>query len=84
MILEAVPAPLGQLVAEAVKVPVIGIGAGPNVDGQGCYNKDIGRTQMRKGGVFKSVLNRNNVSNMIFMDKHDSFLNLLVPNVMNC
>jgi len=28
MILEAVPAPLGQLVAEAVKVPVIGIGAG--------------------------------------------------------
>ena len=34
MILEAVPAPLGKLVAEAVKVPVIGIGAGPDVDGQ--------------------------------------------------
>ena len=34
IILEAVPAPLGRLVAESVKVPVIGIGAGPDVDGQ--------------------------------------------------
>jgi 3-methyl-2-oxobutanoate hydroxymethyltransferase len=41
MILEAVPAPLGQLVAEAVKVPVIGIGAGPNVDGQVLVTYDM-------------------------------------------
>ena len=41
MILEAVPAPLGQLVAEAVKVPVIGIGAGPNVDGQVLVTHDM-------------------------------------------
>jgi len=34
LILEAVPAPLGKLVAGAVAVPVIGIGAGPDVDGQ--------------------------------------------------
>jgi len=34
IILEAVPAPLGKLVAEAVAVPVIGIGAGADVDGQ--------------------------------------------------
>jgi 3-methyl-2-oxobutanoate hydroxymethyltransferase len=34
IILEAVPAPLGKLVSETVKVPVIGIGAGPDVDGQ--------------------------------------------------
>jgi len=34
MILKAVPAPLGRLVAESVRVPVIGIGAGPHVDGQ--------------------------------------------------
>jgi 3-methyl-2-oxobutanoate hydroxymethyltransferase len=33
IILEAVPAPLGALVAEAVRVPVIGIGAGADVDG---------------------------------------------------
>jgi 3-methyl-2-oxobutanoate hydroxymethyltransferase len=41
MILEAVPAALGQLVAEAVKVPVIGIGAGPDVDGQVLVTYDM-------------------------------------------
>ena len=41
IILEAVPAPLGQLVAEAVRVPVIGIGAGPNVDGQVLVTHDM-------------------------------------------
>lgn len=41
MILEAVPAPLGKLVAEAVKVPVIGIGAGPVVDGQVLVFHDV-------------------------------------------
>ncbi len=41
MILEAVPAPLGQLVAEAVEVPVIGIGAGPDVDGQVLVTYDM-------------------------------------------
>ena len=41
MILEAVPAPLGQLVAEAVNVPVIGIGAGPDVDGQVLVTHDM-------------------------------------------
>jgi len=34
IILEAVPAALGKLVAEAVAVPVVGIGAGADVDGQ--------------------------------------------------
>jgi 3-methyl-2-oxobutanoate hydroxymethyltransferase len=41
MILEAVPAPLGKLVAEAVSVPVIGIGAGPDVDGQVLVTHDM-------------------------------------------
>jgi 3-methyl-2-oxobutanoate hydroxymethyltransferase len=41
MILEAVPAPLGKLVAEAVKVPIIGIGAGPDVDGQVLVTHDM-------------------------------------------
>ena len=34
IVLEAVPAPLGKLIAESVSIPVIGIGAGPEVDGQ--------------------------------------------------
>ncbi len=41
IILEAVPAPLGQLISETVKVPVIGIGAGPDVDGQVLVLHDV-------------------------------------------
>lgn len=41
IILEAVPAPLGKLVAETVAVPVIGIGAGPDVDGQVLVTHDM-------------------------------------------
>jgi 3-methyl-2-oxobutanoate hydroxymethyltransferase len=41
MILEAVPSPLGQLIAENVEVPVIGIGAGPEVDGQVLVFHDV-------------------------------------------
>ena len=41
IILEAVPAPLGKLITETVKVPVIGIGAGPDVDGQVLVTHDM-------------------------------------------
>jgi 3-methyl-2-oxobutanoate hydroxymethyltransferase len=41
IILEAVPAPLGKLIAETVRVPVIGIGAGPDVDGQVLVTHDM-------------------------------------------
>jgi 3-methyl-2-oxobutanoate hydroxymethyltransferase len=41
IILEAVPASLGKLVAETVSVPVIGIGAGPDVDGQVLVIHDV-------------------------------------------
>ena len=41
IILEAVPAPLGKLISEAVNVPVIGIGAGPDVDGQVLVTHDM-------------------------------------------
>jgi len=41
IVLEAVPAPLGKLVTEAVKIPVIGIGAGSDVDGQVLVTHDM-------------------------------------------
>jgi 3-methyl-2-oxobutanoate hydroxymethyltransferase len=41
VILEAVPAPLGKLISDAVKVPVIGIGAGVDVDGQVLVFHDV-------------------------------------------
>ena len=64
MILEAVPAPLGQLVAESVTVPVIGIGAGPNVDGQvlvthdmiGLFDKFVPKFVKQYAQVRKTIL----------------------------
>jgi 3-methyl-2-oxobutanoate hydroxymethyltransferase len=41
MVLEAVPSDLGQRVAETVRVPVIGIGAGPHVDAQVMVWQDL-------------------------------------------
>lgn len=41
IVLEAVPPALGKAVAEALEVPVIGIGAGPFVDGQGLVFQDM-------------------------------------------
>jgi 3-methyl-2-oxobutanoate hydroxymethyltransferase len=34
ILLECIPTPLGQKITEALRVPVIGIGAGPHTDGQ--------------------------------------------------
>ncbi|GAB6904618.1 3-methyl-2-oxobutanoate hydroxymethyltransferase [Desulfosarcina cetonica] len=41
IVAEAVPAPLGRLIAESVAVPVIGIGAGVDVDGQVLVTHDM-------------------------------------------
>ncbi len=41
IILEAVPAPLGKIIAQSVQVPVIGIGAGSDVDGQVLVTHDM-------------------------------------------
>jgi 3-methyl-2-oxobutanoate hydroxymethyltransferase len=41
IVLEAVPGPLGKLVSEAVEVPIIGIGAGSDVDGQVLVTYDM-------------------------------------------
>lgn len=41
IILEAVPGAVGRLTAEAVKIPVIGIGAGQEVDGQVLVTHDL-------------------------------------------
>lgn len=46
IVLEKIPASLAQKVAEAVSIPVIGIGAGPDVDGQVLVAHDmLGITQ---------------------------------------
>lgn len=41
LVLEKIPAALGKQVAEALQIPVIGIGAGPDVDGQVLVVQDM-------------------------------------------
>lgn len=41
IVLEKIPASLAKRVAEAVKIPIIGIGAGPDVDGQVLVMQDM-------------------------------------------
>jgi 3-methyl-2-oxobutanoate hydroxymethyltransferase len=41
LVVEKVPAELGQALAAAVEIPVIGIGAGPHVDGQILVTHDL-------------------------------------------
>ncbi len=41
LVLEKIPAELGKIVAEAVSIPVIGIGAGPFLDGQVLVSHDM-------------------------------------------
>lgn len=65
MILEAVPAPLGKLVAEVVSVPVIGIGAGVDVDGQvlvthdmvGLFDKFVPKFVKQYTNIRETILN---------------------------
>ncbi len=41
MIIEAVPAPVGELLSRSLTVPVVGIGAGPGCDGQVLVTPDM-------------------------------------------
>jgi len=41
LVLEKIPAKLGKLVTESVDIPTIGIGAGPNTDGQVLVTHDL-------------------------------------------
>ena len=57
LLLECVPTPLGAAIRDAVQVPVIGIGAGPGVDGQILVLYDmLGITQGRMPRFVKNYM----------------------------
>jgi 3-methyl-2-oxobutanoate hydroxymethyltransferase len=55
MVLEAIPAELGGLITDHVPVPTIGIGAGPDCDGQVLVAHDMLGLQERIIGRFAKV-----------------------------
>ena len=71
VLLECVPNELGAAISEAVDVPVIGIGAGPSVDGQILVLYDV--LNITQGRVPKFVQN--------FMQGHDAPLDALAAYV---
>jgi len=86
MILEAVPAPLGRFVAEVVSVPVIGIGAGVDVDGQvlvthdmvGLFDKFVPKFVKQYTNIRETILNalmayKNDVMSTTFPGSEHSF-----------
>ena len=71
VLLECVPNELGAAVTQAVDVPVIGIGAGPDVDGQILVLYDL--LNITQGRVPKFVRN--------FMQGHDAPLDAVAAYV---
>lgn len=87
IILEAVPAPLGKLISEAVNVPVIGIGAGPEVDGQvlvihdvvGLYDRFVPKFVKQYANAKKTMLDalidyKQEVADVKFPGPENSFI----------
>ncbi len=58
IVLEKIPSLLGKRVAEAVRIPIIGIGAGPHVDGQVLVTHDmLGMTYQFQPRFLRRYLN---------------------------
>jgi 3-methyl-2-oxobutanoate hydroxymethyltransferase len=62
ILLEAIPSPVAQIITQRAKIPIIGIGAGPDVDGQVLIAHDIlGFFKGHKAKFVKEYVNLNDV-----------------------
>ncbi len=62
IVLEKIPSHLAKIVAEKISVPIIGIGAGPHVDGQVLVMQDmLGITQEFKPRFLRAYADLNSV-----------------------
>ena len=67
LVLEKIPAALAKRVAEALTIPVIGIGAGPDVDGQVLVMHDmLGITQEFKPRFLRAYADLNQIMTQAF------------------
>ncbi|GAB3341392.1 MULTISPECIES: 3-methyl-2-oxobutanoate hydroxymethyltransferase [Chromohalobacter] len=85
ILLECVPAALGRAVRDAVEVPVIGIGAGPDVDGQILVMHDIlGVTHGRPPRFAKNFLTGRDSIQAAFAAYHDAVKTRQFPAEEHC
>jgi 3-methyl-2-oxobutanoate hydroxymethyltransferase len=67
LVVEKIPAALAKRVADALTIPVIGIGAGPNVDGQVLVMHDmLGITQEFKPRFLRAYADLNQIMTQAF------------------
>lgn len=80
VVLECVPSALAKKVAESLSIPVIGIGAGPDVDGQVLVLQDLlGFNDGFKPKFLKKYFNANQVFKNVFNDYHKEVVTQAFP-----
>tara|TARA_R110002012_G_scaffold30111_1_gene91789 strand:- start:4053 stop:4844 length:792 start_codon:yes stop_codon:yes gene_type:complete len=85
ILLECVPASLGKAVTEALEVPVIGIGAGPDTDGQILVMHDVlGVTHGRTPRFVKNFMEDADSIQSAFQHYHDAVKNRTFPAQQHC
>lgn len=85
ILLECVPASLGKAVTEALDVPVIGIGAGPDTDGQILVMHDVlGITHGRTPRFVKNFMVEADSIQAAFQDYHEAVKTRAFPAQEHC
>ncbi|MGQ7262571.1 3-methyl-2-oxobutanoate hydroxymethyltransferase [Vreelandella sp. V005] len=85
ILLECVPASLGKAVTEALEVPVIGIGAGPDTDGQILVMHDVlGVTHGRTPRFVKNFMTDADSIQSAFQDYHEAVKTRVFPAPEHC
>jgi 3-methyl-2-oxobutanoate hydroxymethyltransferase len=85
ILLECVPASLGKAVTEALDVPVIGIGAGPDTDGQILVMHDVlGITHGRTPRFVKNFMVEADSIQLAFQRYHDAVKTRTFPAQEHC
>lgn len=81
IVLEKIPSKLAKQVAESVEIPIIGIGAGPDVDGQVLVVHDmLGITQDFKPRFLRQYADLNSVMTNAFQNYVSDIKNRSFPN----
>ena len=85
ILLECVPASLGKAVTAALDVPVIGIGAGPDTDGQILVMHDVlGITHGRTPRFVKNFMAEADSIQAAFQDYHEAVKTRVFPAQEHC